>query len=125
MGNVYTGSFESVTVTATGDLWELATTSSTRIRLLGWEITSSSIVAENLEIKLVRAATPGSGGTAMDENPIDPRDSAATAVGLVKNSTPAATLTDLQHFNWEQLGPLGMRYDEKTGYIVNVSTATV
>lgn len=125
MSRVYYAPIESVTISATGDLWQLATNSSTKARLLEWEITSNAVAAEALELKLVRASTAGSGGTAMDENPADPDDGAATVTALAANSTPASTLTDLQFYAWEQLGPVGSKYDDRTGIIIDVSTALV
>ena len=125
MTRVYYAPIESATVSASGDLWQITTTSSTKARLLGWEITSNAIAAEALEIKLVRATTAGSGGTAMDENPADPADSAATVIGLVTNSTPASTLVDLQFFAWEQLGPVGMVYTPEMAPIMGVSSSMV
>ena len=126
MPRTYYAVINSETVNAAGDLWQLTTNSSTKARLLGWEITSNATAAEDLELELVRATTAGSGGTAMDENPADPDDGAATVVGLATNSTPAAgTITDLQHFTWEQLGPVGMWYPEPAQITIDVSTSLV
>ena len=125
MTRVYYAPIESATVSASGDLWQIATTSTIKARLLGWEITSNAIAAEALELRLVRADTAGSGGTALDENPADPDDSAATVVGLAINSTPASTLTDLQFFAWEQLGPVGMVYTPEMAPIIDVGTAMI
>lgn len=126
MPRTYYGVFDSVTTNAAGDLWQLTTSSTIKARLLGWEITSTSTAAEDLELELVRAATAGSGGSAMAENPADPDDGSATAVGLVANSTPASgTITDLQFFAWEQLGPVGMIYPEPMIITLDVSTSLV
>ena len=126
MPRTYYAVINSATVSAAGDLWQLTTNSSTKARLLGWEITSSATAAEDLELELVRASTAGSGGTAMDENPADPDDGAATVVGLAVNSAPASgTITDLQHMTWEQLGPVGMTYDDRMAITIDVSTSLV
>ena len=125
MSRVFYAPIESVTITASGEYWQLATSATIKARLLGWEITSNAIAAEALELKLCRATTAGSGGTALDENPADPDSSAATVAGLAANSTPATTLTDMQFFAWEQLGPVGMVYTPEMAPIIDVSTAMV
>lgn len=108
---VYYAPIESVTFSAAGDMWQIATNSSTSAVLLGWEITSSATAAEDLELKLVRFGTAGTGGTGMDENPADETNTVTSGVtGLAANSTPGSTLTDLQFITWEQLGPVGFNY---------------
>lgn len=126
MARTYYAVIDSATFSAAGDMWQLTTNSSTKARLLGWEITSSATAAEDLELELVRASTAGTGGTGMNENPADPDDGAATVTGLAVNSTPASgTITDLQFFAWEQLGPVGMMYPEPMQITIDVSTSLV
>jgi len=126
MSRVYTAPIESVTISASGDIWQLATDSSTKARILEWEITTDDTTAQALEYKLVFAATAGSGGTGMDETALDQSNTVTSGcTALAANSTPASTLTDLQYFAHESLGPLGRIYDEKTAPMLDVSKAIV
>lgn len=126
MPRTYYAVIDSETVSATGDLWQITTTSSVKARLLGWEITSSATAAEDLNLELVTATTAGTGGTAMNEFPADMDDGAATVIGLSANSSAAAgTVQKMQTFQWEQLGPVGMQYDDRMAITLDVSTSLV
>lgn len=104
---VYSAPIEALSVTTSGDLWQIAPATNKKIQLLKWEITSSATTAEALSLKVCRAGTAGSSGTALDENPHDPEDSAATATATALNGTAASSLTDFWFYSWEQLGPVG------------------
>lgn len=126
MPRTYYGVIDSASISASGDYFQITTTSSVKARLLGFEITSSSTAAEDLDLELVTATTAGSGGTAMNEYPADADDSAATVVGLVANSTPASgTVQKMMTFQWEQLGPCGMIFPEPMQITLDVSTSLV
>lgn len=124
MGRIYYTPIESITVGTGGDddIFELATNSSTKARLLGWEINSSLTTAAALELRLLRASTAGSGGAAASENEADPGNTVTPGVTVtVNNTTPGTDGEVLQHFGWEQLGPLGMVYTPEMAPIIGPS----
>lgn len=114
----------SVTNDADQDIWELAAPSGNKLRLLGWEVTSASLVAEALSLRLLFGTASGSAGstTPIEVNADNGDD--ATIVGVVEtlNTTPGTDGGVIQTFQWEQLGPLGMVYTPEMAPVVDVST---
>jgi len=100
----------SVTNDPDQDIWELASPSTHRFRLHGWEVTSASEVAESIVLRLLYGTASGTGGAAAIEARAD--DDAGTIVGVVEtlNTTPGTDGRVVKTYTWEQLGPLGMVY---------------
>lgn len=124
MGRVVYCPLTSLTVTAAADqdLWELATASTNKVRLLGWEVTSSATTAAALELRLLRGSASGSGGSTATEVLADEDDGSITAAVETLNTTPGTPGAVLQTFAWEQLGPLGHVYTPEMAPIVEVSS---
>ena len=99
----------SVTNDADQDVWELASPSTHKIILHGWEITSASIVAEAITLRLLRGSATGDGTAA---TPVAADEDSGTVVGAVDTLAlaPGTDTAILQTFEWEQLGPLGVIY---------------
>ena len=99
----------TVTADATQDLWSVLAGASNRIRLLGWEVHSNAIAAALIELKLHRATSAGTGGSASStEELADEFDSAVTAsVRTLDVTTQAGNGGDLMGYQWEQLGGVG------------------
>ncbi len=112
----------SVTAAADQDIWEIATASTNKCRLLGWEITSSSTAAEALTMRIVRGTASGSGGGTGTEVKADDDDGAITAAVETLNTTPGTDGDIIQTFEWEQLGPLGMVYTPEMAIIIPESS---
>lgn len=128
MGRIYYAPIESITVGTGGndDIFELGTGATVKARLLGWEINSSAVAAAALELRLLRASTAGSGGAAASENEADPTNSVTAGVTVtVNNTTPGTGGEVLQHFGWEQLGPLGQVYTPEMAPIIGPSSYLV
>lgn len=127
MGRIVYCPIESITIAAGGDvdIFELATGSGNKVRLLGWEINSSSVEAVATELKLCRGTATGSGGSPQPvgiEALADEDDGAITASVKVNNTTPGTDGVSLQHFGWEQLGPLGIVYTPEMAPVIAESS---
>lgn len=110
----------SVTNDADQDIWELASPSTHKIILHGWEITSAATAAEAITLRILRGTGTGDGGA---ETPAAADEDSGTVVGAV-DSLALAPGTDgaiLQTFEWEQLGPLGMIYTPEMRIKMDVS----
>ena len=92
------------------DIWELASPSTHRLKLHGWELSSAAEVAQSIVLRLLRGTATGSGGAASTE--AHANKDAGTIVGAVKqlNTTPGTDGEVLQTFTWEMLGPVGIIY---------------
>jgi len=107
--SVIYGNFKSQTVDsdATQDLWNLIGTTTNRLRLLGFEVTSDTLTAELVALTLTRVTDSGTGGNAVTEERADENDGAPTGVMLTEVTTPGTPSGELMSFEWEQLGPVG------------------
>lgn len=106
MGRIYYAPFDDIqiTVDADQDIWELGPVTNKAI-LHGFELTSSAIAAEMLDLRLVRRSTTGN-GAAVVEVQRNPDDSAQLAVVEQIALVPGTIGDILLGFKWEQLGPL-------------------
>ena len=108
--SVIYGNFKSITVTsdATQDLWNLIGTTTNRIRLLGFEVTSDTLTAILVALTLTRITTAGSGAIgSVTEERADENDGAPTGAMTTEVLTPGTPSGELMSFEWEQLGPVG------------------
>ena len=93
---------------ATLDVWNVIGTSAIRIRLLGFEVTSDSIVAALTTLTLGFASTVGTGGSALTEQHAD--DAKTTTIlgaAATDAETPGTDAGRIMGWQWEQLGPIG------------------
>lgn len=95
----------SVTNDPDQDIWELATGSTNKVKLHAFELYSASIVAEAINLRLLRRSTTGNGSAA---TPVlaDVDDGSVTAAVDTLATTPGTAGAVLCEFTWEQLGPL-------------------
>jgi hypothetical protein len=111
---------------ATQDLWSvMAHTSSNKIIIHGWEITSDAIAATLLELTLQGITDHGSvGGGAVTAVKLDSDDGAITATAAAAYTIPGATggIGVLAGFQWEQLGPLGIVYTPEMRPVIEIDT---
>lgn len=109
MAVIYTA-FESISISsdATQDLWSLMAPSDRRLRLLGFEITSSTLTATLLALTLQHINAVGSAGSTAIEVDAD-SGSEETIVGSVRtgDTTPGTADGELMAWEWEQVGPVG------------------
>jgi len=123
MGRMYIAPFDGLAVTtdSTQDIWEITAGSANKVIIHSFEMSSASIVAEIVDLRLVRYATSGSvGGTAV-EVALDEDDSAVTAAVETLNTTPGGTPIILMGWQWEQLGPLVYLPTPETRIVVQES----
>lgn len=128
MSRIYYAPIVTNTITTAGncDLFQLLTTTTNKSRLLGWEINSSSVVAQALELRLMRRSTAGTGGTALTEVPLDPDNTVTASVAGMSNIVTAnlgSAGSVLKHHGWEQIGPYGFIYTPEMAPIITLSTA--
>ena len=98
----------TVPATADVDIWSLFAAASKRVRLLGWELTSSDIAAEVVELELRRITVVGSvGASSTTEEAADELAGAITANVRTLDTTAGTGGGNLMSYNWEQLGPVG------------------
>lgn len=113
MGRMVTAPIVSISIgtgSAGDDIFELTAGSANKIKLHGFAIYSNQVSAEAITLRLLRRTTAGSGGSAATEVKRDQDDGTITGA-LVANNTTAGTPGDvLEHYEWEQLGPLQMIY---------------
>lgn len=121
MGRVYTVSFAGVTVSAQQDFFELVAAAGKPFRVLGWELSQSSEVAdaqeEGLSVILKSGqTTSGSGGSSYTPVPQNTSDAAAGITAEINNTTKASTGTIVTHHptNWNvRMSPMPFWYPEK------------
>lgn len=92
------------------DIWIIAATAAVKNRLHGWQLTSPIVAAETVNLRLVRRATLGTGGTGLTEVKRDPDQGAIVSAATSLVTTPGTIGDIIQEFEWEQLGPLGQLY---------------
>lgn len=116
--------FSSITIgsDATQDLWSLMAAATNKLILHGWEISSDSLTAVLLELRLLRLSAVGSGGAAATEVKLDTDDGAITGSVRTGDTTPGTPGDVLAGFAWEQLGPLGIIYTPEMRPVIEVST---
>lgn len=124
MGRMVITPFRSIAIgaDATQDLWSLMAPSTNKLVLHGWEITSDSLVAENLEIALLRLSAVGTGGANATEAKLDTDGGAIVGAVRTGDTTPGTPGDVLKGFAWEQLGPLGLIYTPEMRIPMEVST---
>ena len=108
---------------ATQDLWSLMGTTSRRIRMHGWELTSTAVAATLMDINFHRISAAGTGGTASTTEELANEDMSAV-VGTVRFEDITTVGTDaggLMSYQWEQLGPVGHIWTPETRPISKVS----
>lgn len=121
MGRVYTVSFAGVAVTAQQDFFELVAAAGKPFRVLGWELSQSSEVAdaqeEGLSVILKSGqTTSGSGGSSYTPVPQNASDAAAGITAEINNTTKASAGTIVTHHptNWNvRNSPMPFWYPEK------------
>ena len=113
---IYTAAISlSVPATADVDIWSIVGTSAIRVKLLEFELMSTDIAAELIELRLRRISASGSGGgTFTAKEPTDPLGAASVAVVHTLDTTAGALVNNLRHYAWEQLGPIGKVWTPET-----------
>ena len=104
---------EAIGADATNDWWSILGTSAVRVRLLGWEITSSAIAAAAVAANLQFITAQGTGGTdpGLEQNADDSKTTASLVTMRFNDITTQGTGGGILHgYEWEQLGPLGHIY---------------
>jgi len=93
---------------ATQDIWSVIATSAMKIKMLGWELSSTAIVATLIKLSFHRITAVGSGGAGGGaEERAD--EQSGTVLGDVRfeDTTPGADGGQIMSYQWEQLGPVG------------------
>ncbi len=123
MGRIYIAPFVGLAVTtdSSQDIWEITAGSGNKVIIHGFELTSGSIAAEIVNLRLVRYTTSGSGGGTATGRPRSEDDSAVTAAVETLNTTPGGTPVELMGWQWEQLGPLVYLPTPETRIVVQES----
>jgi hypothetical protein len=124
----------SVAADATQDLWSVLAATGSRIKLLGFELTSSATTATVIRLALHKISAQGTGGSSGGAELADEEmNTASTAVFRLQDTTTQGTSTGaLVAYQWEQLGPIGHIYtpemapssDLANGYSLQWLTAT-
>ncbi len=112
-----TKAFENISVPAdaTCDIWSLLAVSPDRIKMHGFQLTSSAIAAAATRIIFRRITAVGSGGTGpTDEELVDEADTAPSGTWRQLDTTEGTGGGTFMGFQWEQLGPIGHIYTPKT-----------
>lgn len=106
MGRIYYAPFDDIQVTtdADQDVWELGAITN-KVVLHGFELTSESVVAESVDLRLVRRSTSGN-GSAVVEVKAKTDDAAQLAVVEQLALVPGSIGDIIMGWKWEQLGPL-------------------
>ena len=98
----------SISADSTIDVWNLLGTAAIRIRLLGFELTSSAIAAALTTLTLGFVSTAGTGGSAVTEQHADDAKTTTILGALVTDvETPGTDAGRFMGFQWEKLGPVG------------------
>lgn len=106
---------------ATQDIWSLMAASTNKLKLHGWELTSSAITASVLHITLHRISAVGSGGAVETEIKLDEDDGAITGSVRSEDTTPGTDSGKLMSYQWEQLGPVGHVFTPEMRPVIEVS----
>jgi len=123
----------SVPADATVDVFSILGTASRRIKMHGWELSSSAIAATLIDLNFHRITASGTGGSASSTEELADEDyTAVVGVGRTLDTTPGADGGGLMAYQWEQLGPVGhvwtpeMRPVSKVseGFAITWNTAT-
>ena len=96
----------TVTTDPDQDIWVLTAGANDKLLLHEFVLWSASIVAEQLNFRLIRRTDAGSGGGAEVEVLADEADGSITAALTSIETTPGSAGAVLQEYIWEQLGPL-------------------
>lgn len=123
MGDVYYQAIDATLTSSAGqDIWSLMAGSTRKVRLLGFELTSTATTESILQLTLQRITAVGSGGTASTtEEPADELAGTLTASVRTLDTTPSTGGGDLMVFQWEQLGPIGHTFTPEMAPISKVS----
>lgn len=92
---------------STQDIWNLIAPSTHRLKLHGWELTSSAVAAAVLDINLHFVSDNGTGGDAATEVLAVAGDAPIVGVLITEVLTPGTPSGALMSYQWEQLGPVG------------------
>lgn len=96
MGRRYVAIMDASSVSAAGDLIEIAAPSDAVVRILGAIFTQeASETSEQLDFSISRATTSGSGGSSVTPVALEASDAAFGGTVERNNSTPAGTLTTI------------------------------
>lgn len=106
---------------ATQDIWSLMAASTNKIKLHGWELTSSATTASVLNINLHRISAVGSGGATVTEIKLDEDDGTITGSVRTEDTTPGTDSGGLMSYQWEQLGPVGHVFTPEMRPVIEVS----
>jgi len=107
---------------ATQDIWSLMAAATNKLKLHGWELTSSAVEAAVLDINLHRISAVGSVGDASTtEEKLDEDDGAITGSVRTEDTTPGTPSGPLMSYQWEQLGPVGHIFTPEMRPIIEVS----
>jgi hypothetical protein len=91
LGRVYTVMMDAQSISASGDLLQIAPAANKLVALLRARLSQhDSETSEQLAVEIIRASTVGSGGSSVTPAKHLPGDAAASATCLRNNSTPAA-----------------------------------
>ena len=108
---------------ATLDVWNVIGSSAIRIRLLGFEVTSDSIVAALTTLTLGFASTVGTGGSPLTEQHADDAKTTTLLGAAVTDAeTPGTDAGRIMGWQWEQLGPIGHIFTPEMAPISAVGT---
>ena len=111
----------AITSSANQDVFSLMATTTNKLKLHGWEITSAATSAVISALKLQRITAVGSGGAVATEVMLDKDDGAITGSVRTGDTTPGTAGDILAGFQWEQLGPLGIIYTPEMRPVIDVS----
>ncbi len=109
MGRIF---YQQIDVTlasdATQDIWSIFAAASHKIKMHGWELTSSAVAAALIDINFHRISVVGSGGAATGtEELADEQGGALLATVRTEDLTPGTPSGPMMSYQWEQLGPVG------------------
>ena len=114
------------------DIWSLFLPTGNKLRLLGWELSSSELAAVLLDINLHFITAAGTGGaTATEVNADNGDDRTLTGSVRTEDTTPGTASGPMMSYQWEQLGPVGhiftpmMAPEMKVGTGVAVTLNTI
>jgi len=106
---------------ATQDIWSLMAASTNKIKLHGWELTSTATTASVIHLTLHRISAVGSGGATETEIKLDEDDGAITGSVRSEDTTPGTDSGKLMSYQWEQLGPVGHVFTPEMRPVIEVS----
>jgi len=93
---------------ATQDIWSIIATAAHKIKMHGWELTSSAVAAVTLDINFHRISAVGTGGaSSTTEEQKDEQQGTILANVRTEDTTPGTPSGPMMSYQWEQLGPVG------------------